>query len=55
MDVSEAPGWDGDGLHRYHVQPGGLGPLAVLAVLAPGVVEPEPEPKLITVPEPELQ
>ncbi len=36
MDVSDAPGWDGDGLHRYHVLPGGLGPLALLAVLAPG-------------------
>jgi hypothetical protein len=36
MDVSEASGWDGDGLHRYHVLPGGLGPLALLAVLAPG-------------------
>jgi len=36
VDVCEESGWDGDGLHRRRVLPGCLGPLALLAVFAPG-------------------
>ncbi len=36
MDVSEMTGLDVDGLHRRRVLPWGLGPLALLAVLAAG-------------------